>query len=614
MADQPDLPAPHDLPTEPDPYDLARPPAGFDEAPALPFPAAVPAATPVPPAAVPTGRAGRRARRPLLWGGAVVLALALGYVGAALATAGRVPGGTTVAGLPVGGLSRQAAVAAVTRAQQDPAVPVAIGDRRTSLDAADAGLVVDPQAVIGEVTGFSLAPDRLWRHVGGGPRLEAGRQAGDRLVGALRAVAQDLDVPAADAGVRFDGTTPVLTPSTAGRSLDVPAAAAALRRGWLGAEGPVPLPVRTTAATIDDAQAKAALEQLVTPALASPLTVQVGSRQVRLAPEALAPSLRLVAAEGRLALAVDGKTLAKTVLAQDRGIETKAQDARIVLKDGRPAIEPDVPGRALDAARLGDAALAVLRGPDGARVVQAPTIDSPAAFTAAEAAALGVKEKVSTFATNLTDNPLRTENLTVAARTVNGTLVLPGETFSLNGVLGERTTAKGYNEAPAISGGRLVRDVGGGVSQMATTIFNNVFFAGLEDVYHKPHSFYISRYPEGREATVNWPTVDLKWRNDSPSAVLIQASVSGGQVRVSFWSTKRWEITSQTSGRSNYRTPTTVYDPSPGCVPQDANSGFDVTVTRLFYKPGSTALVKKQSWSTTYIAEDKVVCGPKPAG
>src|SRR4029453_17413402 len=230
-------------------------------------------------------------------------------------------------------------------------------------------------------------------------------------------------------------------------------------------------------------------------------------------------------------------------------------------------------------------------------------------LTTAEAEKLGVKQQVSTFATILTSNSLRTENLRVAARTVNGTLVMPGETFSLNGVLGERTRAKGYNEAPAINSGRLVRDVGGGVSQMATTIFNNVFFSGLEDVYHKPPSFYISRYPEGREATVNWPTVDLKWRNDSPYAVIVQAWVDR-KVHVSFWSTKVWDIEAGKSQRSNYRSPQTIHDPSPGCVEQEASSGFDVSVQRIFKKNGAT--VKTETFHTTYMAEDRVVCGPEP--
>jgi hypothetical protein len=81
-------------------------------------------------------------------------------------------------------------------------------------------------------------------------------------------------------------------------------------------------------------------------------------------------------------------------------------------------------------------------------------------------------------------------------------------------------------------------------------------------------------------------------------------------VRVSFWSTKVWDIKATKGPRTNFRTPATVFDPSPGCVAQAANGGFDVTVRRLFYRDGR--LVRTESFSTTYIAEDHVVCGPDP--
>src|SRR6185436_256925 len=93
--------------------------------------------------------------------------------------------------------------------------------------------------------------------------------------------------------------------------------------------------------------------------------------------------------------------------------------------------------------------------------------------------------------------------------------------FSLNTYTGPRGTAQGYVAANVISGGEISTAVGGGSSQFATTMFTAVFFAGLEDVYHKPHSFYISRYPAGREATVYYDSIDLKWRNDSDTGIYV---------------------------------------------------------------------------------------------
>jgi vancomycin resistance protein YoaR len=216
---------------------------------------------------------------------------------------------------------------------------------------------------------------------------------------------------------------------------------------------------------------------------------------------------------------------------------------------------------------------------------------------------------VSSFSTAFPVNPPRTTNITIAARTLDGTLVKPGETFSLNGVLGQRTGAKGYQKAPVINGGRLETDYGGGVSQVSTTLFNAAFFAGVAIIEHTPHSFYISRYPEGREATVSWPGVDNKWRNDSGHAILIQTAVTGSDITVSFFGTKVWDIEAAKGPRRNVTQPRKITDNRPGCVPQTPTPGFDVTVTRIFKRAG--AQVRTSQFTTHYIPEDDVTCTHK---
>ncbi|MFZ0158190.1 MAG: VanW family protein, partial [Kineosporiaceae bacterium] len=381
---------------------------------------------------------------------------------------------------------------------------------------------------------------------------------------------------------------------------------------WLARTGALGLPVRQSPPAIAQAEVDRALAAVATPASSGPLTVAIGDRTVTVTRAALLPALSMApsrARPGSLDLVVDGSVLRSAVLAGAKDLEQTAKDAQIVLKDGRPTVIPSADGVTIDPTALATAAQAALLTPE--RTARLTTAVSTPKLTTAQATALGVKEKVSTFSTRLTANAPRTNNLRIAARTVNGTLVLPGKTFSLNDVLGRRTPEKGYAEAPTIMNGRLVLGSGGGVSQMATTIYNNVFFAGLEDVRHTPHSFYISRYPVGREATVNYPNVDLVWRNDSRFAVLVEADVTS-TVNVSFWSTKQYDrVVAETGARTNPRQPKTVYDPRDGCVPQDANGGFDIVVRRKVYQGGK--IVKDQSWRTTYIAEDKVVCGPKPA-
>ncbi len=553
------------------------------------------------------------ARLGLVVGGVLGVVVAA-YVGAGAAFAGEVPRGGHVAGVQVGGLDRDSAVAKVRSAAAGQGAPLTLeaGARRATVDRAAAGLTVDAAKAVDDLVGPAFSPATLWRHVAGtGGSRDNGIDPARLTAAVTAAAASSLDVAPEDGGLRFTPTGAAAVEPVVGQKVDVPAAVAAVRRSWLTASGAIEVPVTTAEPKVGRAEVDRALAEIGTPALAGPLPVVVGDRTVTLPATAVAPALSTtVGTDGRLALAVDGSALAAALLRSDPEIGTKPKNAQVVLSAGRPKIVPAVDGVSIDADKLGTSAATALTATDAAaRTVTAPVVRTEPELTTAEAKKLGVTEKTSTFATNLTPNPGRTENLRIAARTVNGTLVLPGETFSLNGVLGRRTAAKGYNPAPAISGGRLVKDYGGGVSQMATTIFNNVFFTGLEDVYHKPHSFYISRYPEGREATVNWPTVDLKWRNDSPYAVLIQAWVDT-RVHVTFWSTKTYEIEATKGPRSNFRSPKTVYDGSTGCVPQDAGGGFDVTVGRIFKKDGR--VVKRETFRTSYIAEDKVICAPRP--
>ena len=131
----------------------------------------------------------------------------------------------------------------------------------------------------------------------------------------------------------------------------------------------------------------------------------------------------------------------------------------------------------------------------------------------------------------------RVINIQTMADSVSGYLVMPGEWFSLNEVIGRRTTAKGYVPAGAIIGGWVQccdnpANVGGGTSQFATTFYNAIFFSGLEDVpvslrsrppniANSPHTLWFSKYPAGREATMGYPDNDVRFRNDTDTAVLI---------------------------------------------------------------------------------------------
>lgn len=156
----------------------------------------------------------------------------------------------------------------------------------------------------------------------------------------------------------------------------------------------------------------------------------------------------------------------------------------------------------------------------------------------ANAAALGVKEVIGEFTTRHACCQSRVKNIHRIADMMRGVLIAPGDTVSVNGVVGRRTTEKGFVSGGVILDGEHTSDVGGGVSQFATTMFNAAFFSGLEIPAYQSHSEWLSRYPYGRDATLWYPSVDLKVRNDTPYGVVVWTSYTDTSVTVQMWSTR----------------------------------------------------------------------------
>jgi vancomycin resistance protein YoaR len=197
---------------------------------------------------------------------------------------------------------------------------------------------------------------------------------------------------------------------------------------------------------------------------------------------------------------------------------------------------------------------------------------------------------------------------------------MPGQVFSMNAATGERTGSKGYRTAKVIKEGEIVPGLGGGVCQAGTTMFNAVFFAGLPVLERRNHSLHISHYPMGRDATLNWPSTDLKFRNDSRYGIYITAVATAASMTVTLWSTSRgYEVDFTTSAPYNFRSPPTRFEDDPTLpvgeqrVESNGSSGFDVTVHRTVTQNGQ--VVRKDTFVSNYIPWSKVVLrGTKPAG
>ncbi|MBI4744575.1 MAG: VanW family protein [Actinobacteria bacterium] len=233
--------------------------------------------------------------------------------------------------------------------------------------------------------------------------------------------------------------------------------------------------------------------------------------------------------------------------------------------------------------------------------------------TTEKALSMGIKEQVSTFTTKF--NPAQTarvHNIRLLSSALDGAIVEAGETFSFNKTIGPRTAAKGYKEAPVILNGELVPGLGGGICQVGTTFFNTIFFGGYEVVERRNHSFYISHYPAGRDATVSYGGPDLKFKNDTNAAVLIKTSTTSNSLTISFYSTNQnTEVTYSTAPFTNFTPFETKYEDEPTLakgaqkVKDKGEQGRHTTVVRTVKRKGAT--VRQDKFVSHYTPKKQIV-------
>ncbi|GAB2876689.1 VanW family protein [Nocardioides pacificus] len=564
-------------------------------------------------------------------GGRVVVLLVLGLVllfgalyAAAYAFAGaNVPRGTTVSGVEVGGMSKEAAQDELEeelgeRTSRTMTLDV---DGRTQQVAPDkAGLSVDYAASVADAGAErSWSPKRLWDYYTGGDDLDAVVETDDESVDAvIERLNKGVGTPPVEGGIAFKGGKVKVTEPVVGEAVDPEETRDALMAAYLSEDGRAELELQPAPPEVDEADVQEALDEFANPAVSGPVTLVFDKSKVDLRPADIGKVVTMVAEDGELVPELDEKALTARVKGKvgDAGAPV---DARIELVNGKPKVIKGKPGVDYDPADISDAFLETVVAPSGQREIEVKASVVEPDFTTEDARALKIKERVSTFTTYYPYAEYRNTNIGRAAEIIDGTVLEPGEVFSMNDIVGERTRENGFTEGFIISNGIFKEDLGGGVSQMATTLFNAMFFAGLKDVEHKPHSFYIDRYPVGREATVAWGAVDLRFENDTDYGVLVSAKVSPasssnqGAVTVSMYSTKIWDIESVTGERHNFTQPQTRTLDTPDCYPNSGYAGFDIDVTRIFKEPGSGEVAKREVFSTTYTPSDSVVCKPPPA-
>ncbi len=293
--------------------------------------------------------------------------------------------------------------------------------------------------------------------------------------------------------------------------------------------------------TVTDQQALETVEQLNS-VIGDGVDISVDGRAATLTPRVLQSLLQIDIGAGEIGVGFDSEalhaTLENTVVGPVGAFAEPTfaitDDLVTVLTPGEP---PPVCCEAGVGEWLGEQILEGSSGPFGLQ--SRPTVD---AALAAWADGSLITEKVSEFTTPHNCCETRVRNIQRIADIVRGVYLIPGETLSLNEYVGPRTVENGFFAAGAIRQGHLVEEIGGGVSQFATTIFNAAYFAGMDFAEYRSHSLYFSRYPYGREATISSPAPDLVMTNTTPYPILIWTSYTDDSITVSMYSTKNIEI------------------------------------------------------------------------
>ena len=272
------------------------------------------------------------------------------------------------------------------------------------------------------------------------------------------------------------------------------------------------------------------------------LTVKAGSKEAKVPVKTLRSWLRAEAKADGLKLAVKPDAATKDLAELLPAAGASPTETGFNLVEGRPVIIPGKPGTACCST---DAAELVKRAVEEQRTspLTLPLKRVDPKLTVDQADALNIKEPVGAFTTQHKCCEPRVTNIHKMADTLRGHVIKPGETFSINEVVGRRTREKGYVVAGVIQDGIFAEDVGGGVSQFATTLFNAAFFAGLDFGEYQSHSIYISRYPRGREATMGYPHPDLQIKNTTPHGILMWPSYNSTSITITLYSTKFVEST-----------------------------------------------------------------------
>jgi vancomycin resistance protein YoaR len=499
----------------------------------------------------PKRRRRSRAQRRLFWQRTAILtalcALAAMVLGLAFAgSPSRLANGVRIAGIDVGGKTPHQARAALERhARALASVPVTFraGSRVWRLEPRHLGIRVDWGAAVDAVRrqGNGFGPLRGFRRLDMrffGADVAPPTQVYDKaLQYKLNQIASAVNVPHREASIVLHGLTPEIVPSRTGQMLDRQATAATIVRALASLKRePVGLPIDVDTPKIKAGDLEVVQAEVRT-ALSSSVHLTLGATRWNLRPARIARLLELPA-DGRRDLRIGGAGASQWFKALAKRVDRRPVDADWAISSSGIRVIPDRPGYVLDVPRSAKAVLrAALVTAAELRSAKLTVERASADRTTAEAKAMKIRSLVASYQTFYGGDPNRIHNVQLVSHLVDKHVIAPGETFSFNQATGARTADKGFLEAPVIINGELKTGLGGGVCQVSTTVFNAAYEAGLPIVSRTNHALYISHYPQGRDATVNYPDTDLKFTNDTGHWLLLRTWVGPSSLTVALYGT-----------------------------------------------------------------------------
>jgi vancomycin resistance protein YoaR len=547
-----------------------------------------------------------------------LLALVLGLVFAG--SSQRLAGGVRIAGVGVGGLSPDAArqrLEARARAVAHAPVVFTAAAHSWPLRASQLDVRVDWRAAVelARRDGDGFGPFRGFRRLGmrvfGADVTPPTRVYDAALQFELRHIARAVDTPHREAALVLRRLTPVVVPGQTGRRLDRAAAARTIVGSLAGfARGRVALPVAVDRPTVTATELAPALTHARI-ALSAPLRLRIGAAYSWLPQTRLAPMLTLPH-DGSTRLSIGGPSADRYWAALRKAVEQRPRDAGFDVGGPVVRVIPARAGRTLDVPATARNLLRAAASRDHRVAAIVMKVEAPARTTA-EARAMGIRGLVSGYETIYGGDPNRIHNVQLVARLLDGHLIAPGAEFSFNRATGDRNAAKGFLEAPVIINGELKTGLGGGVCQVSTTVFNAAYEAGLEITARTNHALYISHYPLGRDATVDYPNVDLRFVNDTGRWLLLRTFVGSSSLVVNLYGTPTHRrVVSDTQPLRDVAAPPVTRVPDPTLlkgqtVVESSGEPSRATSVRRRVYGANGKLVHEDTFYSSYRAEPAIV-------